>query len=208
MPPSLMPDRYTKKHEGVAIFCGSAPSVFADLEKAKEAYPDATILGANYTASMIPEIEHVWTQHGEQAKRIKETACRKIYVHSRHRRIRRKGALWMLPIPEYIWEEIDYVWKDLHWVWGSSGVAGTMWAKHGMGFDQVIMAGVSLSQDVMIYNEKYAGQEAFNGKFALDFKLEGWQETLRQFQAEGKTEGVYSMSGFTRELLGAPDGVR
>jgi hypothetical protein len=83
-----------------------------------------------------------------------------------------------------------------------------MWAKHGMGFDQVIMAGVSLSQDVMTYNEKYVGQEAFNGKFALDFKLEGWQETLRQFQAEGKTEGVYSISGFTRELLGAPDGVR
>ena len=69
--------------------------------------PGAMILGVKYAASLVPEIEHIWTQHGEMTLKIKAAAGRKIYVHARPRMIQSaKGLVWYVPHSKESYEAI------------------------------------------------------------------------------------------------------
>lgn len=153
---------------------------------------------------MIPEIEHVWTQHAEHADMFKEAAGRNIYIHSRPKRFTNGGGIWMLAVPGHKFAAVDYVWPQLGWVAGSSGVAGALWARHGMGFDEVIIAGAPLSHDSLVYSDKYPSKPTKAGKFSEANQLDHWIGMLRSHKDAGKTDGIFSMSGRTRQVLGAP----
>ncbi len=201
-----MPVEYTDRHRGCAIVCGAAPSLLEDLKQAKALRPDATVLGVKFAATIVLEIEHVWTQHGELALKIKEAVNRPIKIHARPRKFK-KATIggWFLPTPNQAWQAIDYVWPELNWAFGSSGTAGAMWAKHGLGFDEVIMAGIQLSVDNLGYADGYGQQtNRSDGKFAMPEHVEHWLQLLKNHRDNGKTKDIYSMSGKTREVLGAP----
>jgi hypothetical protein len=185
-----MPSRYTTKHSGTAILCGSAPCVFEDLEKARAMRPGAVVLGVNNTPAMIPEIEHIWTQHNNLAQQFKDNAKRKIFVHGR--------ACIM-------GDFADYIWPSLDWVNGSSGVAGALWAKIGMGFDEVIMAGIPLSRLELHYAEQYPSKYTKNTGFATENQVDQWIGHLNMHINNGLTKGIYSMSGTTAYYLGQPN---
>ena len=200
-----MAARYEAKHSGCAIICGAAPCVFDDLKAALELRPDADILGVNNAAAMIPDIEHVWTQHGDHAQMYKEKAGRQIYVHARPRHYSNGGGTWLLPVADHKWKYVDYVWPTLAWVAGSSGVAGALWARHGMGYDEVIMAGVPLEVTTLTYSDQYASKPTKDGNaFAEANQVEHWSAILRGHVANGVTGGIYSMSGETAKILGRP----
>jgi len=185
-----MPKRYEVRHRGVAIVCGGAPCLFEDLESAKKLRPGAEILGVNTIAKLVKEIKHVWTQHNNLAGVYKATIGRDVKVHARS---------------NVMGNEVDYVWPELNWVSGSSGVAAAMWAKHGMGFDEVILAGVPLSLDKLLYVDGYPTKPTKEGdRFAEEYQVDHWLAMLRSHIRDGKTDGVYSMSGETSKLLGMP----
>jgi hypothetical protein len=172
------------------------------LNAARQLRPDATLLGVNNVAAMVDGIEHIWTQHSDHAPMFKANASH-IKVHARPRQYRNGGGLWFLPASDRAWAAVDYVWPELTWVGGSSGVAAALWARHGMGFDEVILAGVPL--EGLRYAEPYPSVPTKEGgAWAEEHQLVQWYEQLRGHQERGKTEGVYSMSGRTREVLGAP----
>ena len=183
-----MRDRYSVKHEGAAIICGSAPCVFEDLERALLLRPRAIIVGVNNAASMVSSIEHVWTQHNNLAKEYKDNA--RVKVHGR---------------ANVMGDWTDYVWPSLNWVCGSSGVAGALWAKHGLGFDEIIMAGIPLNREVLDYNKMYPSKYTKTDGFATSGQVDHWISHLRTFKEQGKTEGIYSMSGTTASILGKPN---
>ena len=196
---------YPTKHRGCAIICGAAPSLFDELNEAKRLRPDATILGGKFAASVVPEIEHVWTQHGEMTLKIKEAAGRKIYIHARPRIIQSaRGTVWFIPHSKEAYEAIDYVWPNLDYVKGSSGIAGALWARHGMGFDEVIMAGIGLSQDNKTYVPGYPNKYQCGKTYANDGQVDNWIRLLQAHIDAGKTAGIYSMGGNTRKMLGCP----
>lgn len=200
-----MAEKYTARHGGCAIICGAAPCVFEDLDAAKALRPEATILGVNNAAAMIPEIEHVWTQHAEHAEMFKTAANRQIWVHSRSKRFTNGGGMWFLAVPDHKFAAVDYVWPQLGWVAGSSGVAGALWARHGMGFDEVIIAGAPLSQANLVYSDKYPSKPTKpGGTFAEAGQVDHWIRMLHAHKDAGKTDGIFSMSGHTRKVLGAP----
>lgn len=204
-PPFPMPGLYTQKHKGCAILCGAAPCLFEDLAEAKKARPDATVLGVKYTASLVPEIEHVWTQHGEMTLKIKQAAGRPIFVHARPRTFQTvRGTVWHIPHAQAAYDQIDYIWKDIPFATGSSGVAGALWAKHGMGFDEVILAGIPLSQGQLEYVQGYPNRYQTGKTYALPAQVDNWVGILKKHIAAGLTAGIYSMSGATSRLLGAP----
>lgn len=185
--------------------CGAAPSLFEDLDEAKRLRPDAVILGVKYAASLVPEIEHVWTQHGEMTLQIKESAGRKIYVHARPRMVQTaRGTVWYIPHSKEAYEAIDYVWPTLDYAKGSSGVAGALWARHGMGFDEVILAGIGLSYDDKTYASGYPNKYQCGDAYANNGQVENWLRLLRAHMDAGRTDGIYSMSGNTANLLGRP----
>lgn len=183
-----MSKRYETKHGGAAIICGSAPCVFSDLDRARKLRPDAYVVGVNNVGAMIPEIEHVWTQHNNLAQQYKSNA--KVKVHGR---------------ANVMGDWVDYLWPKLNWVCGSSGIAGALWAKHGLGFDEVIMAGIPLSRDSLLYSEKYPSKYTKESGFATEDQVEHWLGHLMTFKTQGKMDGIYSMSGTTARILGAPD---
>ena len=183
----MMPQRYEVKHRGTAIVCGSAPCVFEDLENAKKLRPNATILGVNGTAGMFEEIEHIWTQHNNFASEFRSIAKRPIKIHAR---------------PKIMGNDVDYWWPELSSVKGSSGLAGSLWAK-AMGFDEVIMVGIPLSTSETKYCDKYPANRNLKD-FATEGNILTWQQFVRLYKEEGKTNGIYSMSGYTRKIFGAP----
>lgn len=204
-----MPVQYETQHGGCAIVCGSAPCLHEDLAKAKELRPDAVVLGVNFVGYLVPEIEQVWTQHHELAHKIKSGTKRPIKIHSRPREYKAGAGLWVLPASDAAWQSVDYVWPELHWLKGSSGVAGALWAKLGMKFDEVIMAGIPLSSESQTYIQAYADTQ-FRGNgtsFADASSIEHWQACLLGHRDKGFTKGIYSMSGFTGGVLGAPPGL-
>jgi hypothetical protein len=199
---------YTERHSGVAIYCGSAPCVFSDLEEAKKLFPNAPIYGANYTASMIPGIEHVWTQHDDIAQSIKDDAGKKIFVHTRFCQSMGPDGLWKQKHQRRVYDAVDYVWPDLDWVSGSSGVAGAYWLRHGMGYDQVIICGAPLDEDCLEYADQYAGSlKKRERQCAKKQNMQQWLSALKR-NVGPRTANIYSMSGATRRILGGPDGIR
>jgi hypothetical protein len=176
-----------------------------ELKAARELRPDAVILGVKFAASLVPEIQHVWTQHGEMTLKIKAAAGRPITVHARPRFVQSAGSIyWHIPKAKESFEAIDYHWPKLDFAKGSSGIAGAMWARHGMGFDEVIMAGINLNTDDKKYADGYPNRYQYGISYATDNSVENWLRLLQTHIANGKTDGIYSMGGNTQKLLGAP----
>lgn len=182
-----MPQSYDVRHQGPAIICGGALCVFEDLENALKLHPQATILGVNNVAAMVPQIDHVWTQHNNFAQEYKLKAGRPIKVHAR------AGIMG---------NDVDYWWGSMVGMKGSSGVVAAIWAK-AMGFDTVILAGIPMSQQMAVYTDQYPGKTS-DGTFANPGNIEHWQRFLRIHKDLGRMDGVTSMSGYTQQILGAP----
>lgn len=172
------------------------------------------MLGANFAASVVPGIEHVWTQHIEIAAKIKEEAPHRVFVHSRPRFFQTKsgGGAWFTGVSKEQEDNVDYLWDLLGWVGGSSGFAAALWAKHGMGFDEVILAGVAMGEsrayakeyDAVTRHANRPPAHDFNTNFASPDSVEHWLACIRNFIRQNKTNGIYSMSGETRRILGVP----
>lgn len=184
-----MPQSYDVQHKGCAIICGAAPCVFEDLENALKLRPGATIVGVNNAAAIVPEIEHIWTQHNNYAQEYKTKAGRPIKVHAR------AGIMG---------NDVDYWWNSMVGMKGSSGVVAAIWAK-AMGFDEVVMAGIPLSVSSTDYYAQYPDSKP-DRVFAPTENIEHWQRFLYIHKEHGRMDGVTSLSGYTRQVLGAPVG--
>lgn len=129
----------------------------------------------------------VWTQHADDAPKIKATAD--VLVHSRPKDgIDDSGC--------------DYIWPDLTWTGATSGFSAGLWARHGLGYDEVILAGVPLMPTVNTSVEGYPTAVPAWAPYAA-FGM--WHDQIRSLRDRGKTVGIKSMSGATRQLLGKPE---
>lgn len=201
-PPLLMPAAYPRKHSGACLVVGYAPDVHVDVARARELRPGVPMLGVKYAACLYQEIEHVWTQHLEQVEAIRSRAGRPIFVHARPKGNQRKRSFTAIKLAE----DVDYVWPNLAWVGASSGFAAALWARHGMGFDEVILCGVPMEHggycdEVGAFKKLYRREAT---SFVPESSLNHWYDSIRNYIATGKTAGIKSMSGWTSRVLGSP----
>lgn len=183
---------------------GYAPTVFQDVEAARRLRPDAVMLGVKYSCVLYREIDHVWTQHLEQAPDIRQKAGRPVIIHGRPRVFQTRRAIWFSAGKD---SDLNYTWPDLRWIYGSSGFGAALWAKHGMGFDEVILCGVPMERggyapEISAFKKPQADR---GRSFAEDAVLDRWKGVIYGFIADGRAAGIRSMSGWTREVLGAPE---
>jgi hypothetical protein len=75
-----------------------------------------------------------------------------------------------------------------------------------MGFDEVIMAGIGLSAGQRSYAPGYPNKFSQNDGYARSDQIDNWVRILKKHHEEGRTQGIFSMSGKTRDILGAPNG--
>lgn len=161
------------------------------------------MLGVKYSCAMFAEVDHVWTQHLEQARDIRAKAGRPVKIHGRPSRFQARRLVCITPGTE---KDLDFVWPSLRWVYGSSGFGAALWARHGMGFDEVILCGVPMVPGG--YAAEVGAFKRPNGDAGKSFAdlpvLERWRGVITEFITQGKCGGITSMSGWTREVLGAP----
>ena len=185
-----------------ALVVGYAPAVRSDVTAARLMRPDAVLIGAKYAAILYPEIEHVWTQHPEQAADIRERAGRPIFIHAREYARKRKSRRRRILAQNA--EHIDFFWPSLHWIEDSSGFAAALWARHGLGFRETILCGVPLLDDGYCPEIAAFKPVRFGDSFIGLDVLGKWRDLIARYVSEGITAGITSMSGWTREHLGSP----
>jgi hypothetical protein len=66
------------------------------------------------------------------------------------------------------------------------------------------MAGITLSSKEITYADGYPNKYTAGVGYAAPPQIENWIGILKGHIKEGRTDGIYSMSGSTRKLLGAP----
>lgn len=183
---------YPFQHSGAVIVCGNAWCLQEDFEAARALYPDAPVIAVNGAAGQVKAFA-LFSMHPR--KLPKWIAMQRRFgdgftVHAggglRHDRPKFKRTSDAMPWVQYWWPGAAHG--------GTSVWCARRMAKQ-MGFGLVVLCGAPLSIG------GYAG-----GRMAKAFQQE---DTIRHYrgQIEADTmyhDGVRSMSGWTREVFGAP----
>lgn len=167
---------------GTAIICGSAETLFDDLDRAVELRPHHTIVAVNAAAEIVAA-DHLFTLHPEKMEVWRERQFqltgRWATTHSAPRA--RPGV------------DIDFWWERA----GGRGTSGWGAAKMAleMGHDEAILCGITM--DAMPYAHRGPAKA-----FMSPTVLQSYRHYIeRDVEWHPK---VRSMSGWTRQLLGAP----
>lgn len=170
---------YTFRHSGPVLVCGNAWCLHEDLERVKSLYPEAPLIAVNGASREIPAFMLV-SQHPEN------------FVNARWVHHQRKFKTTFTVHATKSFSLVDYVWELNHRggsAWLARKIAGSI------GFDPVILCGCPME----------VGNYASHKPGLLMSKKHVVEELAKQIlKDEEWHKGCYSMSGWTRELLGSP----
>lgn len=183
---------YSRSHHGPVIVCGNAWCLFDDYKAATLLYPNVPVIAVNGAARNV-RANFLFTQHprkfstwvGYQTSRFWD----KFTTHAAGKAHTRTN----LGVKIEEWPLVDYWWDGI--ASGGTSAWGARRLAIALGFEEVILCGVPLVPG------KYA-----EGGIS---KSNNSQETMEHYrgQIERDTEmhdGVFSMSGWTREFFGPP----
>lgn len=181
---------------GPALVCGSAYSLGDDLARARALYPDAPVIAVSGASAHV-KADFLFTLHPRDFGKWIAAQRRLNDSFTTHS----SGSIGRLtklgkPVRDY-GDLVQYWWPDARSA-GSSGWAARILARL-MGFDEVILCGVPISQG------KYAGDKMARDWNRLELVTHYQNAILRD---TANHEGVRSMSGWTKEIFGEPDGGR
>lgn len=182
---------YPHLRSGVALVCGNAWTLKEDHRTALEMFPDACVIAVNGAAHSI-KADMLFSQHplfleawAASQRKFHDT----FEVHTAGERHRATKLGNVVPMP---W--VDYTWHGITAGGTSCWTARRMAA--AMGFDRVVLCGAPLE---------------CGGYFGGRQMAKHWRQpaTVNHYrkQIEADTAfhaGAFSMSGWTRDLLGAP----
>lgn len=188
---------WTDKRAGTLLVVGSAPCLFEDVERARALRMHADTLLINEAAGAIEDAQHVLAGHGDKAdlfmayRREKFPDAPPVFVHASLRSDRPLGR------------SVTHVWH--HVATGGTSAWKAVRIGKAMGYGEIILCGCPMVASGYFNN-------AETGKFKHDCARFGYGEGRqydnyrRTFEVRARTEGVgvYSMSGWSRELLGEP----
>lgn len=191
--------QYPERHQGTLLVVGSGPTLYDDYERAAAAFPDSWIMAINDVAGVLVANFVVSLEHERMAyfRELQLSLWENFTTHC---------GLNLLNGQEYYqFPAVDYWWQGAHCpatsAWGGVRI-GKM-----MGFEQIILCGcplnggdgyaIDVSQTPQRPGEQRLGHMQGGGLLAT------YQEMI-QLYAQKEGENVYSMSGFTREVLGEP----
>ncbi len=168
-----------------ALIVGAARDVWDDMRAAAVLLGRHTVFAVGEMVLFLPRVDHAVSHHGAEL------------VH--YAAARRLGNLPQTPFVTHSTadaEGIDRVWPPEFRV-GDSGLLAARVAL-ALGFERVVLAGVPIDASPHPWDDPAAP--------ALDFGQHyrpAWAAMVHEFAGR-----VASMSGFTRELLGAPERLR
>lgn len=188
------------------LIIGSAPCVTEDMAAALRLRPDADMIAVKFSVAIVHARIAV-THHGEHAERMKRLHRERwgddVEIHAPKKMFK----------PEEL-AHIDRVWPELAGVGGTSAWGAARIAKL-LGADEVIMCGCPLlpagygdayHDDTIAAAALTTGAKRNRGEpWANSAAVAQYQRKLYSDVQQGLAEGIRSMSGWTRKVLGAPD---
>lgn len=172
---------YSLSHSGPVLVCGNAYNLHDDLERARQLYPDAPVIAVNGATGELQAFA-LYSKHPEKMPQWIKRQRQFGNDFTVHGSKYRTDCLW-----------VDYWWED------ARGGGGSAWGARKvatlMGFYPVILCGAPLDPG------GYASSPIA--------KLMRREDVINNFRREIESdvewhEGVYSMSGWTRDFLGEP----
>lgn len=189
------------------LVVGSAPCAHEDLANAKKLYPDAEVMLVNGACTMVEDAQHMLAGHTVKATefykaRMEAFPGKPIRVHANWARLGRQ------PAREYPCVT-DWYGGEMSSGATSAGKAALIGIK--LGYHPVVMCGCPMdgsgySFDEAIVSQDKSCQRVGDPSVQDRRSIRAYRErlvALAQTEFKGK---VFSMSGFTREHLGAPNG--
>jgi hypothetical protein len=174
-----------------AVVCGSAESVFYELEDVLKKEPDAVIFGVNDIGMFLPRMDHWVSLHSQNLGVWKSVR----WIHARPREDVKYHSIEERPF-------IDYNWQNLTPLFALSGYFAMQLA-YIMGASPIILCGCPGSQAARFFEAAPRTDFAYGGLMAgsetgVREQLENEMKRLPDFKA-----AVRSMSGWTREFFGS-----
>lgn len=188
--------QWTDRRRGTLLIVGSAACVFEDFERARELRPYCDVLLINGAAQLIEQAQHVLAGHGDKAdafmaaRAAKFPNASRVCVHASRR------------IGMAIGKSVTHVWD--HVATGGTSAWKAVRIGKAMGYEELILCGCPLDDSGYAAGES----DGIKHECARIGLGEGrmYDNYRRTFAKRAKEEGqgVFSMSGYSRELLGAP----
>lgn len=197
------------------LVVGSAPCALEDLGRAKDCYPDHEIMLVNGACTLVEKAEHMLAGHTTKVKEFKwarqsafpNAPLPKIHASwampSRHRRVEDQQRALRRDFPD-----VDVWWGgDVSSGATSAGKAALIGLR--LGFGTIVLCGCPMDGSGYHPGEAKVTVEAGMQRVG-DPKMQQ-RATIRRYRdrmanlAMGDFRGrVYSMSGYTRQVLGEP----
>lgn len=173
-----------------ALVLGSAACLHEDIALALAALDhDPVLFGVNMVCERI-EVDHVVTHHAESIYRMQRKALGRPQFHTRERG-RTDTAIDGHDVK---------VWPIAGGSRGTSSMLAVRIAR-AMGHFPVILCGAPLAP--VGYLDGYPQPRAeFDADKPKNGVIDSWRDHWRQAHRDGYLTGVYSASGWTRDLLG------
>lgn len=186
---------YPRRHSGPVLICGFGPGFYEDLVRAREIRPGAPCVAINEAAKAVRAFA-LFTLHPQKLRRFRE--LQDLHFGPGHYTCH-TGGKYAAMLERF--RLMDHGWP-LAAGGGTSAWAAQIMAKL-MGFEERILVGVPL-----VYGN-YADRSPAKGFKEGKQRRDGKGEVLANYRAyierdTGWHAGCVSMSGWTRELLGAP----
>ena len=191
----------------VLLAVGSAPCLHDDMRAAKLLYPDAEVMLINGACSVVECAEHVLSGHTDKAEffaRAREKAFPLASPWRLH-------ATWMIrhPVPRDLYPSVTDWWGPEH----SSGATSAGKAAligMTMGFDRIVLCGCPMDGSGYAPGESdgipqlRACQRVGDPAKQQASTIRRYKKRMAELAGTTFKGRVFSMSGYTREVLGAP----
>lgn len=191
---------YRKRHKGPALILGSAPCLAADLKAAEKILPVAAVFCVN-EATTIRKPDFLVSLHYEKMHEFD----RRARAHwpdgtwSRHAAVVTERGCSPDKIPA-----VDYWWPTM---WRPAATSAWFAAEiaEAMGFSKILFCGAPMNGGDGYYHTETDDAERFGVIKPAGAYVKSVHETIRMLKAEELVPSLRSMSGFTRDVFGAPD---
>lgn len=196
------------------LVVGSAPCALEDLTKAKESYPQHEIMLVNGACTLVESAEHMLAGHTTKVKEFKAARLAAFPFAD----LPQIHANWAMPRPRRTenieralrrdFPEVDTWWPgDVSSGATSAGKAALIGLR--MGFDIIVLCGCPMDgsgyhpQEAKVSVE--AGmQRVGDPKMQQRATIRRYRDKMGNLALGTFKDKVYSMSGYTRQVLGPP----
>lgn len=178
---------YPTRHSGPVLVCGNAWNLLEDVAAARrvDRLKDAPVIGVNGASAHV-RLDFLFSRHPQKLRKWRAKQAMRGHAFTVHSGGSAEDASH--------YPAVDYWWRDVGGQ-GTSTWSARKLARH-LGFDEVVLCGMPL--EVGGYCRDTVPAKHFRSKSKIKFYREGVAKDVSWH------DGVTSMSGWTRELLGAP----